>query len=150
MYRNETEANIGASLKKRFTNKYTYTGAIPDAQAQYVIVDDNYTSGNTIIAMIEHIMEQGGTVSAVSILIASRYGKGIKPSEYLLEKLKEIPNFIGKIEEEYGKGIEYFTAAELRAIYLYEVNRRINEGIEEGLRESTQGHKGTCTEEEIG
>jgi hypothetical protein len=68
----------------------------------------------------------------------------------LFERIKNIPNFVERIEKDYGKSIEYFTAAELRALSLQSVNRGGNEGNAGRIQESSSGDRGAYPEAERG
>ncbi len=72
------KVNTGKSQIERFQTTHLYEGDIPDKNAQYVLVDDVFTSGSTVIPLIEHIHSQGGKVVAFSALAPGRYGKKLK------------------------------------------------------------------------
>ena len=96
-----------------------FDGAIPEisANAQYVVLDDVYTLGGSVRALMEHIQKQGGNIKAVSTLGSSRFGNRIKPSKIQLEKLRHEYSLTDKkIKEIAGYEIEYFTGAEIQAI----------------------------------
>ena len=109
--------NTGATQSERLLKSIGFDGNITSTSAQYVIVDDNYTSGKTIMAFMEHIKKQGGDVKAVTTLAASRYGAGIKISELDLDKLRSAVKVTDKeIENVIGHKISQFTKAELNAV----------------------------------
>jgi hypothetical protein len=110
--------NTGATLEKRLNNEILYEGFLPEEKANYIVVDDVYTSGNTIISLINFIKDNGGNPIAATTLASGRYGRSIIPSEEFLEMIKKIPNFVHDIQTNYGKGIEYFTGTELQALSL--------------------------------
>lgn len=65
-------ANTGASLEDRSSNLQTFEGEI-DREAQYILVDDTFTSGDTLMALYEFITKGGGKVVAFSTIAAGRY-----------------------------------------------------------------------------
>jgi hypothetical protein len=79
--------NTGKTQIARLSTKHEYVGDIPDKNAQYIIVDDMFTSGNTIMPLIELIKKQGGEVAAVSSLAFSRYGTSLKLKQETLDKI---------------------------------------------------------------
>ncbi len=69
------KANTGATKKERFNKAIKFIGDIADKDAQYVIVDDNYTQGGTVYALIEHLIKQGADMRHVMTLGFSMQGK---------------------------------------------------------------------------
>ncbi len=110
--------NTGAALNERLANPIVFEGNIKEKGADYIIVDDVFTSGNTVISMAEYIREQGGNPIVITTLAASKYGVDFIPSDNLMQIIKNIPNFVNTIERDYGKPIEYFTGSELQALSL--------------------------------
>ena len=133
--------NTGLGHSFRLANKVVYNGDIPDKNAQYVLVDDTYTFGRTVMSLMEHIDAQGGNVVLVSTL-ASRYTHQIKPSDGLIEKFRNEYKITNEnIREITGNEIEYFTAGEICGLNL-NPNRKLGP---EGLRricakENVQGY----------
>jgi len=80
--------NTGKKQVDRLHDTHEYEGEIPDADGQYIIVDDNFTSGSTITPLIDMVQKAGGDMRVVSTLAASKYGYGIKPHADKLEKLR--------------------------------------------------------------
>ncbi len=130
--------NTGLGHSFRLGNRVTYDGKIPDGNFQYILADDTYTFGRTVMSLMEHIVSQGGNVVLISTL-ASRYTHQIKPSDELIDKFrKEYRITNDNIREITGNEIEYFTAGEICGLNL-NPNRKLGP---EGLRR-------ICTKENI-
>jgi len=109
--------NTGKSQSDRLMDKHGYDGEVPDADGQYIIVDDNYTSGNTIVPLIELIQSQGGSVPVLSTLAISRYGKSFKPKQEKINKLTEQTGLTkNEINTIIGHDLENLTGTELQII----------------------------------
>ncbi len=133
--------NTGLGHSFRLANKVVYDGKIPDKRSKYILVDDAYTFGRTVMSLMEHIVAQGGNVVLVTTL-ASRYTHQIKPSDGLIEKFRNEYKINNEtIKEITGNEIEYFTAGEICGLNL-NPNRKLGP---EGLRricakENVQGY----------
>jgi hypothetical protein len=80
--------NTNASVASRFTNEQTFNGPV-DPNAQYVLVDDTLTSGDTFISLMDHLVAQGGSVAAVTALADGQLQNNLRPSPALVQKLLE-------------------------------------------------------------
>lgn len=106
--------NTGSTGDERTRNKQVFEGEIP--KGTIVVVDDTYTSGDTIASLVDHL---GGNVAAVSTLAVSRYGKshGATP-----EKISQMLDKIGVTEvqftHEFGYPPELLTGAEVNQYLL--------------------------------
>lgn len=78
--------NTDASQADRSANKQVVEGGI-DPDVQYVLVDDTFTSGDTLMTYLGHMLERGATVSAVSTVADSRNQNYIKPRPQDIEKV---------------------------------------------------------------
>lgn len=109
--------NTNEKANVRLTKHIGYEGTIPDPDGQYIIADDNYTSGRTVMALFEHMKAQGADVKTVTTLASSRYGYGIKPREGAIDKLAEHTGLnkseMGAI---LGHEVEHLTNAEINNI----------------------------------
>ena len=74
----------GTSMIERIFYQPQYAGRV--IPGNYVIVDDIYTSGRTLIALKRHIENQGGNVIA-AFTIGSSHGLSFEPDKYLLRTL---------------------------------------------------------------
>jgi hypothetical protein len=129
IYKQKGKHNTGASQIARLEDKKVFVGEVP-TDGQIVIVDDNYTSGGTIIALMEHIKAQGGNVVALTTLSASRYGKGVKAKpEYIQSLINDIDLPVPEIEAIIGHSLEGLTNAEINLI-----RNSTRKGGERGLR----------------
>ncbi len=63
-------ANSHAHLAGRFSNVQTFTGRITQG-SQVVIVDDTFTTGNTLTSLIDHLMAQQADIRSVTTLADS-------------------------------------------------------------------------------
>ncbi len=116
--------NTGVHTIERTTKNIDYEGNIPDKNGQYVIVDDNFTSGSTVLSLYEHIKAQGGDVKLITSLGFSKRGKTIKIQEKTLTELLKyvILESKGAIQNEkqlseyIGYDIRKHTNAEINAI----------------------------------
>lgn len=81
---------------------------------QYILVDDTFTSGDTLISAYEHIISQGGTVAAMTTLASS------SSQNYLAARPQDIAKLFDKtglnadsFRREIGFPIEQLTGAEI-------------------------------------
>jgi hypothetical protein len=130
--------NTNEKADARLTKHIGYDGTIPDPNGQYIIADDNYTSGRTVMALFEHLRAQGADVKGITTLASSRYGYGIKPREGAIDKLAEHTGLnkseMGAI---LGHEVEHLTNAEINTIL-----RTSKRGAESfRSRFATQGNK---------
>lgn len=121
-------ANTNATGVERATREITFNhGDTEIAQdAQIVIVDDVYTSGHTVGALVAFLRDKGLDVVAVSTLAASRYGRAFAPTEKILQSAQKKSTLTtDELKKEIGYGFENFTSAELQA---YVTNRTVRPG----------------------
>ena len=118
IYRIQGTHNTNVNTKTRLGNKITFAGAVP-IDGQIVIIDDNYTSGNTIIALMQHIQDNGGKTALVSTLSASRYGKGLKVTQDKIKQLiDDVKLPVKEIESIMGHSLQELTNAKINLIRL--------------------------------
>lgn len=109
--------NTNELLSARIKKNIVFNGSIKDKNAQYVIVDDNYTSGKTILALMEHLKSEGADIKAVTTLGFSKYSYYLKPHEHSIEALKNklsIPD--SDIKLIIGHTFNYMTNSEIQAL----------------------------------
>ena len=105
--------NTDASQLERSANRTSVEGPV-DPDVQYVIVDATFTSGDTVMAFIDHVISNGGTVSAVTTLADSRNQNYLKPRPQDTEKLlARFGTTRQSLENEIGFSLGQFTGAEL-------------------------------------
>ena len=121
---------------------------------QVVLVDDQWTSGNTVLALWEKINEtqnasmENSPVAAVATLSSSY--RGIKPRPETLNKLMEVTNITEKeFSKEFGYDISDFTESRIQSA-LAEYNKhqwrdrehlsRFFPKLESGSRRDISGH----------
>lgn len=116
--KNESRAKTGAALDERTGKVITFDGEITDKNAQIVIVDDNFTSGDTVLSLYQRLLDTGSNdVRGILTFSASRYGTGLKIDQSTIDKLKNRTNLsTEQIEEIIGNEIEYLTEAEANQI----------------------------------
>ncbi len=118
--------NTDVPLEERISQDITFDGDLPGGDYQVVIVDDNFTSGKTVMALMGHLQVLGAEVRAVSTMAYSaRNGAQIKPTEKQLDKIRQYakmdPGSRGKNIDDYirevtGHDINQFTGAEANAV----------------------------------
>ena len=105
--------NTNASVKDRVTNLQEFIGDVIPGRA-YVVVDDTFTSGDTLISLIQHIVDGGGRVVAATTLADGRWQNYLKPRA---EDVKIILDKLGLNEAEFhheiGIPISQFTGSEI-------------------------------------
>ncbi|PRY90584.1 hypothetical protein [Mongoliibacter ruber] len=122
IYRTKGFPNTGVSLRERACNNIRFDGMIPESGAQYILVDDNYTTGKTIKSLADHVTSQGGIVACITTISASRYGKQFKPANYQLSNLQKIPNFKYQLIKLYGSTEEKLTGAQIQS-FIFQSNK---------------------------
>ena len=111
------ESNTNAKLSHRMNNVIEFEGNLTEPNSDFIIVDDTYTSGNTVVSMIEYVKSLGGNPTVVTTLAMSRYGKEIIPTQQRLN-IVDKGNFVKNIENEFNRTKDFFTGAELHALFL--------------------------------
>jgi GNAT superfamily N-acetyltransferase len=108
-----------AEQKKRAKAEINFEGYdLPD-NPQVIIVDDNFTSGQTTYSLYEYLADNGADVKAISSLGISRYGKSLKPTPENIQKLKSKSGLTSaEMRAIMGNDENYLTNAEIRA-YLF-------------------------------
>ncbi len=82
-------ANTGVSVQSRFANEQFFDGPVVSG-GLYVVVDDNHTSGDTLVSLIDHIHAGGGEVIAATALAHSQ------SQNYLKSRPQEITKLLDK------------------------------------------------------
>lgn len=123
-------ANTGAGREARSSNIQTFAGEI-DREAQYILVDDTFTSGDTLMALYEFITKGGGTVAAISTIAAGRY------QNYIAHRPQDAAKLLDRagvdrdgFRREFGFPVEQLTGSE---VYRFANLDRGWKGVE-GLR----------------
>jgi hypothetical protein len=123
-------ANTVASLEERSSNLQTFAGEI-DREAQYILVDDTFTSGDTLMALYEFITKGGGKVAAFSTIAAGRY------QNYIGHRPQDVAKLLDRagvdsdgFRREFGFPVEQLTGSE---VYRFANLDRGWKGVE-GLR----------------
>jgi len=115
-------SNTSVSTAQRMGNTQEFTGPV-DPDVQYVIVDDVYTSGNTITALIDHIVRAGGEVVAATTIADSQSQNYLKPRPQDVTKLLDRSGLISEsFQSEIGFPIEALTGSEIYRIANLERN----------------------------
>jgi DNA repair protein RadC len=87
-------------FNERMQSKHKYIVEDTVRGKKVLIVDDNFTSGKTVLAVAKAILDAGGTPVMVQTLSASRYGKGLIPTAEDVTLLLET---LGVTNEEFRK-----------------------------------------------
>lgn len=106
-------ANTGATGEQRAANRQTFEGDV-DTSAQYIIADDTFTSGDTIIALYEYLEAAGAKVSAFTTIASGRY------QNYLAHRPQDVAKLLDRagtdadgFRREIGFPIEQLTGSEV-------------------------------------
>lgn len=115
-----TGGNTGADAVSRMARVSDFTGTVTAEEGEAVIlVDDTFTTGNTLTALFDYIAGQGTTPQAVFTIASGRYSKALAPTPAIMAAaLDKAGVSAGQFERETGLPIERFTGAELRAYTL--------------------------------
>lgn len=81
----------GSSMGARLLYSPEFSG--PVLPGNYILVDDFFTTGTTLIHLKKHIESHGGNVIMAVVLACTAYGHNFEPSKWLLETLlQKFPN----------------------------------------------------------
>lgn len=117
------EHNTGANAHDRVSRRFSFEGT-PDfpENAQVVIVDDTWTSGQTCLSMAEYLKSRMPkcSIAGITTLAASRYGADALPSEERIGKVlaKAGMNGEGEFEKRTGRNIRSLSGSELQMYIL--------------------------------
>jgi hypothetical protein len=107
------KANTGATVADRTSNLQEFSGPV-EKGTQYVLVDDTFTSGDTLVSLHQHVTEGGGEVSAITALSAGRY------QDYLAHRPQDVAKLLDRagtdrdgFRREVGFPVEQLTGAEV-------------------------------------
>lgn len=116
------EANTGAAMADRTSRDYEFSGGGDiDSASPIFLVDDVWTSGQTLWTAYEHIkaINPSANIVAFATLASGRYGKNIRPTQKQLtafqEKSKLSPT---SFKERIGNEIEKLIGSEIQAYIL--------------------------------
>jgi len=107
--------NTGAAVDERLHNRQEFRGALPPQGSAIVIVDDTFTVGGTLAALVDHLAREGNTPVCATTLAAGRYGEDLTPTR---EQIKGLLDKTGvdarQFEAELGYPPDALTGAEIR------------------------------------
>jgi site-specific DNA-cytosine methylase/DNA repair protein RadC len=127
-------SNTGVSAAQRMGNIQTFEGEV-DPSAQYVVVDDVYTSGNTLTALIDHLVSNGAEVVAAAALADSQSQNYLKPRPQDTQKLLDRAGLTSEtFQRELGFPIEALTGSEIYRIANLERNWSGSQLLKERFR----------------
>jgi len=110
--------NTGASQKARFSNEQMFAGKTPN-DGQIVVVDDNFTSGDTFNALVDKLSGDGNTPVAAVALSASRYQNWLSAPEGKIQAMLDKAGISEvEFEHEFGYPTTYLTGSEVQAYIL--------------------------------
>jgi phosphoribosylpyrophosphate synthetase len=69
--------NTDSTFLDRMNNDIIFDGEIDCAGREVVLVDDTFTVGGTVMALADHVYQQGAHIKAITTLSSGRYGKKI-------------------------------------------------------------------------
>lgn len=113
------EALTNADAKKRTTNEQLFDGDLPPGGSQVIVVDDTFTSGNTLTSLIDKLSENGSIPVAATSLASGRYQNWLIPSK---EKRQALLDKAGVTEiqfkHEFGYPTSQLTGSEIQQYLL--------------------------------
>jgi predicted amidophosphoribosyltransferase len=101
--------HTGADPMERMSLRAEFDGAVLKG-AQYILVDDVTNMGGTLAELANFLLEKGGLVSAVVVLVNAGRVKHFHPARTIIKKLEE--RFNHEIEEIFGITPSALTANE--------------------------------------
>jgi predicted amidophosphoribosyltransferase len=114
-----TQTLTDSKLVDRIPSELEFKGRPASTEGKFIVIDDNYTTGKTILSVMSHLQKNDCEVHSVMTLASSRYSKRLKPTDEQIERVQLELNLTNKeITGICGHGIEKFTGAELQAIIL--------------------------------
>lgn len=75
LYKLSSRHNTDAPASQRARTLHNWSGELPPRDAQIVLVDDTYTTGQTLVSLAAHV---GVPPAAIVTISFGRYGKGWK------------------------------------------------------------------------
>lgn len=115
-----TGGNTGADAVSRMAKVDEFTGSMTATDGEAVVlVDDTFTTGNTLTGLFDYLAGQGFTPQAVFSIASGRYSKALAPTPAIIQAaLDKAGVSADQFTRETGIPIERFTGAELRAYTL--------------------------------
>lgn len=114
--------NTGAAMANRVTRDYAFDGGEDiDGASPVILVDDVWTSGQTLWTVYEHLksVNPDAHVAAFATLASGRYGKNIRPTPKQLTSFWEKSTLSTvSFKERVGNDIEKLTGSEIQAYIL--------------------------------
>jgi RNA polymerase sigma factor (sigma-70 family) len=138
--------NTDAGAAERAANVQRFDGPAPEAGSQIIVVDDTFTAGGTLLALIEHLESRP---IAAATLAAGRYQAWLKPSATKIDALlakAEVDAITFK--RELGFAPTALTGSEIQqyllngAAGIAGVRRRFGEGVRGSVEGSGEGKPG--------
>ena len=116
----EPGGNTGASTGQRGNKEHNFTGTIDRAEGEsIVLVDDTFTTGNTLAALYDHLAAQGHQAEHIATFASGRYGKSMAATEEKQQKaLAKVGLSAEAFARETGLPIQAYTGAEIQAYLL--------------------------------
>ena len=112
-------SNTDAKMLERLSNDIEFVGNVDLSAKDVVIVDDTWTIGGTVMALIEKVISLGGNIVSVTTLSTGRYSKRIHVDEDQLIKLSSMLDLtLNELKLTYAKAISQATGSELHATIL--------------------------------
>jgi hypothetical protein len=112
--------NTGAAAEARAAKVDDFTGTVKAEPGEFIIlVDDTFTTGNTITGLFDHVSKSGQMPEAVFAIASGRYTKALAPRPaQITAALDKVGTTSEQFERETGIPIDRFTGAELAAYAL--------------------------------
>lgn len=111
--------NTDATMDERAHNVQEFAGSTPPAGSQVIILDDTFTSGDTLTALTDYLSINGIMPVASTTLANGRYQSELVATEEQRAKLltKAVMTEV-QFEHEFGYSTNHLTGSEVRA-YLF-------------------------------
>ena len=155
-----SDQNTRATQKDRVSREFVFESENGvDSSAQYLIVDDTWTSGQTTVSMLDYLRQNGADVIGITTLATGRYGKKIVPTEDQLQRaLKKAKlSSLDQANQVLGFDLGKATGSELHGYILQgkqgpeglqrwfrDVNAPLLPGILPNQGGSGEGHRGNA------
>ncbi len=130
-------SNTGASAMERGNRQHDFVGSLKVNEGESVVlVDDTFTSGNTLAALYDYLHAQGIKAEHIFTLAASRYGKDMAVPKARQQAVLDRLGMDGaSFQRATGLPIEAYTGSELQGFILL----RGNPGIQSFLNRFHEG-----------
>ena len=125
--------HTGADPMERMSLRAEFDGAVIQG-AQYILVDDVTNMGGTLAELANFLLERGGLVSAVVVLVNAGRAKHFHPARTTIKKLKE--RFYNEIEDIFSITPSALTANEANYLIGFKTADEIRNRLAKARKET--------------